>query len=198
MAATPKRASLPKDWPAAGVDLDKALRLLHLPRQVGAHPVDGGMIVAGIGRYGPYVQHDGAFANLASTDEAFDVGINRAVALLAEKRAGRGEGRRGRSAEPLKAVGEHPGSGAAIRVLAGRYGPYVTDGSVNANVPNGVDPSTVTLDQAVALLEARAAATGGRSQQARKTTGGKLRGTKPAARKGTRKTVKSPRRKAPS
>ena len=84
----PKRASLPKDWPPAAMDLDKALRLLRLPREVGAHPEDGKPILAGIGRYGPYVQHDGTYANLPSADEVFEVGLNRAVAVLAEKRAG--------------------------------------------------------------------------------------------------------------
>ncbi len=93
-ATPPRRASLPKDWPPVSVDLDKALRLLHLPRDVGPHPEDGAMIVAGIGRYGPYVQHNGAYASLSSTEEVFEVGLNRAVAALAEKRAG-GRGARG-------------------------------------------------------------------------------------------------------
>ncbi|HXQ46889.1 MAG TPA: topoisomerase C-terminal repeat-containing protein, partial [Caulobacteraceae bacterium] len=151
----PKRASLPKDWPPAGMDLDKALRLLNLPREVGAHPEDGGMIMAGIGRYGPYVQHNGTYANLANADEVFEVGLNRAVSALAEKRAGGG---RPQLAAPvaIKELGAHPGDGAPVRVLAGRYGPYVKHGNVNANVPKGADPAGLTLEQAVELLAARA------------------------------------------
>ena len=89
-----KRASLPKGWPPADMDIDKALRLLSLPREVGNHPDEGGMILAGIGRYGPYVQHNGTYANLPTADEVFEVGINRAVDVLAEKRAGKGAGGR--------------------------------------------------------------------------------------------------------
>jgi DNA topoisomerase-1 len=148
-----KRASLPKDWPPAAVDLEKALRLLRLPREVGAHPQDGAMILAGIGRYGPYVQHGRAYANLSSADEVFDVGLNRAVAALAEKAAGRGRGR-GAPAE-LRALGDHPATGKPVRLLSGRYGPYVKHESVNANLPRGADPQALSLDDAVALLAAR-------------------------------------------
>jgi len=156
----PKRASLPKDWPPPAVDLDKALRLLRLPREVGVHPEDGETILAGIGRYGPYVQHNGTYANVASADEVFDIGLNRAVAVLAEKRAGaRGRGR-GESAA-LKELGAHPADGAPVRVLAGRYGPYVKHGAVNANVPKGADPAALTMDEAVALLAAREGKSGG-------------------------------------
>jgi DNA topoisomerase-1 len=155
VAETPKRASLPKDWPPPGVDLDKALRLLRLPREIGTHPEDGGKIVAGIGRYGPYVQHNGTYANLASADEAFEVGINRAVAVLAEKRAG-GRGGRGAPAPTvLKELGDHPTSGKPVRVLSGRYGPYIKHEDTNANVPKGVDPSLLTMDEAVPLIAAR-------------------------------------------
>jgi len=151
----PKRASLPKDWPPAAVDLDKALRLLRLPREVGPHPEDGKPILAGIGRYGPYVAHAGTYANLPNADEVFDVGLNRAVAVLAEKRAG-GRGGSGRAqATVLKELGEHPADGAPVRILAGRYGPYVKHGAANANVPKGGDPAVLTLEEAVALLAAR-------------------------------------------
>ena len=131
---TPKRASLPKDWPPAAMDLDKAIRLLRLPREVGSHPDDGKMIVAGIGRYGPYVAHEGTYANLPTADEVFEVGLNRAVAVLAEKRAGGARGGRG-EATALKELGVHPTDGAPVRVLAGRYGPYIKHGATNANVP---------------------------------------------------------------
>ncbi|MGE5500776.1 MAG: DNA topoisomerase, partial [Ignavibacteriales bacterium] len=151
----PRRASLPKTWPPAAMDIDKALRLLNLPREVGPHPEDGQMIVAGIGRYGPYVQHNGTYANLSSIDEVFEVGLNRAVAALAEKKAG-AAGKRG-EATALKDLGAHPADGQPVRVLSGRYGPYIKHGSVNANVPKGKDPQAVTLEEAVELLNARAA-----------------------------------------
>ena len=152
----PKRSSLPKGWTPATIDLEKALRLLRLPRDVGAHPEDGQMILAGIGRYGPYVQHGSTYANLPEAEEVFDVGLNRAVTLLAEKRAGGGRPARG-APQALKELGAHPESGEPIRVLSGRFGPYVASGGVNANVPKGSDPQAVTLEQAVALLAERAA-----------------------------------------
>ena len=157
----PKRASLPKGWTPATIDLEKALRLLRLPREVGPHPEDGQLILAGIGRYGPYVQHAGTYANLPEPDEVFDIGLNRAVTVLAEKRASGGRGAARGAAAALKDLGAHPQSGDPIRVLSGRYGPYVSSGGVNANVPRGADPQGVTLEQAVALLAERAAKGGG-------------------------------------
>ncbi|MEW6020402.1 MAG: DNA topoisomerase, partial [Pseudomonadota bacterium] len=156
----PKRSSLPKTWSPAAMDLDKGLRLLRLPREVGEHPEDGQMILAGLGRYGPFVQHNGAYANLESIDEVFEVGLNRAVALIAEKKAG-GKGRRGEAAA-LKDLGAHPADGAPVRILSGRYGPYIKHGSTNANIPRGSDPQDVTLEQAVALLAEREAKGGGK------------------------------------
>jgi DNA topoisomerase-1 len=156
----PKRASLPKGWPPASVDLEKALRLLHLPREVGVHPDEGGMILAGIGRYGPYVQHNGTYANLPSADEVFDVGLNRAVAVLAEKRAGGGRGGRAQAAA-LKELGAHPKDGQPVRILSGRFGPYIKHGATNANVPRGSDPQALTIEKAVSLLAEREAKGGG-------------------------------------
>ena len=161
-ADKPKRSSLPKTWPPAAVDLEKALRLLQLPREVGKHPEDGGMILAGLGRYGPYVQHDKTYASLETIDEVFDVGLNRAVTLLAEKRAGAGS-RPGRgAAAALKELGAHPADGAPIRILSGRFGPYIKHGDTNANVPRGADPQALTMDEAVALLAEREAKGGGK------------------------------------
>ena len=157
----PKRASLPKGWPPAAVDLEKAMRLLRLPREVGAHPDDGQPILAGIGRYGPYVQHAGTYANVESADEVFDIGINRAVAVLAEKRAG--GSRPGRAAATaLKELGAHPTDGAPVRILSGRYGPYIKHGATNANVPKGADPAGLTLEEALVLLAAREGKGGGK------------------------------------
>ncbi|MDP1616495.1 type I DNA topoisomerase [Phenylobacterium sp.] len=162
----PKRSSLPKTWSPAAMDLEKGLRLLRLPREVGAHPEDGQMILAGLGRYGPFVQHNGAYANLESIDEVFEVGLNRAVALIAEKKAG-GKGRRGEAAA-LKELGAHPADGQPVRVLSGRYGPYIKHGATNANVPRGGDPQEVTLEQAVALLAEREAKGGGKKKPVKK------------------------------
>ena len=162
----PKRASLPKDWPPATMDLDKALRLLNLPRPVGDHPEDGKSIVAGIGRYGPFVLHEGTYANLSSVDEVFDVGLNRAVAVLAEKRAGKFGNRA--EATALAELGNHPTDGAPIKVLSGRYGPYIKHGSTNANVPRGKEPTEITLEEAIALLAEREAKGGGKKKPARK------------------------------
>jgi DNA topoisomerase-1 len=186
----PKRASLPKGWSAASMDLEKGLRLLKLPREVGVHPEDGAPILAGIGRYGPFVQHSGTYANLSNVDEVFEVGLNRAVALLAEKRAG-GAGRRG-EAQALKELGAHPADGAPVRVLSGRYGPYIKHGATNANVPRGSDPQALTLEQAVALLAEREAKGGGaKKKPARAAAKAKA---EPAAKKAPAK--KAPAKKA--
>ncbi|MBX3476361.1 MAG: type I DNA topoisomerase [Brevundimonas sp.] len=153
----PKRSSLPKGWSPASLDLDRALRLLSLPRQVGPHPEDGKMISAGLGRYGPFILHDGTYANVADIEEVFDIGLNRAVTLLAEKRAGRAGGR-GAAAAPLKDLGIHPDDGAPVHVMAGRFGPYVKWNKVNATLPRGAAPEDMTLDAALPLLAAKAAA----------------------------------------
>ena len=127
------------------------MRLLSLPREVGVSPDDGKPILAGLGRYGPYVQHDKTYASLANIEEAFEVGLNRAITLIAEKRAGGPRGARGTSA-PLKELGDHPATGKPVRILAGRFGPYIKHEDTNANVPRGKDPQAVTLEEAVALL----------------------------------------------
>jgi DNA topoisomerase-1 len=146
------------------MDLEKGLRLLRLPREVGKHPEDNQPITAGIGRFGPFVLHAGTYANLSGADEVFEVGLNRAVDLLAEKRAG---GARRGEATALKDLGAHPDDGAPVRVLSGRYGPYIKHGSTNANVPRGSDPQEMTLETAVLLLAERAAKGGGKKKPAR-------------------------------
>jgi DNA topoisomerase-1 len=162
-----KRASLPKTWAPATMDLEKGLRLLRLPRDVGNHPEDGEPIIAGIGRFGPFVLHNGTYANLSGVDEVFEVGLNRAVTLLAEKRAG-GAGRGRGETAALKELGAHPADGAPVRVLAGRYGPYIKHGSTNANVPKGKEPGDLTLEEAVLLIAEREAKGGGKKKPARK------------------------------
>jgi DNA topoisomerase I len=154
----PKRASIPRGVDANTVELEYALRLLSLPREVGLHPETGKPITAGFGRYGPFILHDGTYAGLPAVEEAFDIGINRAVALLAEKKAGGGKGRFQRATPTiLKDLGEHPGEGGKVHVLAGRYGPYVKHGEVNATLPRGKEPAALTMDEAVQLIAERIA-----------------------------------------
>nr|MDP9196297.1 topoisomerase DNA-binding C4 zinc finger domain-containing protein [Pseudomonadota bacterium] len=145
----PKRVSLPKGLHAHDLDLDTALKLLALPRDVGKHPETGQMITAGIGRFGPYLKHGTTWKNLTADDDVLSVGLNRAVVLLAEAKSGRG---RGGSAAPGKELGKHPADGKPITVGAGRYGPYVKHGKVFASIPKDTSPDDVTLDQAVELL----------------------------------------------
>ena len=151
----PKRASLSKGISPEDIDLDRAIALLSLPREVGRHPEDGEPIRAGIGRFGPYVQHGKTYANLETGDEVFNIGLNRAVTLLAEKRARGSRGRRF-GGDPGRSLGEHPTKGGPIVVKNGRYGPYVNHDRVNATLPNDKNPDTITLDEAVALLDAKA------------------------------------------
>jgi len=151
----PPRAGIPKGMTPDSIDLEMALKLLSLPREVGLHPESGKPIMANFGRFGPYLAHDGAYASLDSPDEVFTVGINRAVTVLAERKAKGGGPRRGGQA--LKELGAHPESGAPIKVMKGKYGPYVSDGKLNATLPQGSDPISVTMEEAVALLAARAA-----------------------------------------
>ncbi len=154
----PKRASIPKGVDANAVELDYALKLLSLPREVGLHPETGTPITAGLGRYGPFILHDGTYANLPTVDEVFDIGINRAVALLAEKKAGGGRSRFQRAAPTvLKDLGEHPTEGGKVQVLSGRYGPYVKHGDVNATLPRNKEPAALTMDEAVQLIAERRA-----------------------------------------
>ncbi|OYU70056.1 MAG: DNA topoisomerase I [Alphaproteobacteria bacterium PA2] len=186
----PKRISLPKGWSAPDMDLEKGLRLLRLPRDVGLHPEDNIMITAGIGRFGPFVLHNGVYANLPSVDEVFEVGLNRAVAVLAEKRAG-GRGGRGESAA-LKDLGAHPVDGASIKILSGRYGPYIKHGSTNANIPKGADPKDITLEEAVQLIADRVAKGGGKKPAKAKAA------AKPKAAAAKKAPAKKPAAKKPA
>lgn len=159
----PKRSSLPKGWTPETLDLEKALMLLDLPRAVGVHPETGKPIESNIGRYGPYVAHDGVYANLDSVDEVFTVGLNRAVSVLAEKKE---KGARARATPAaLKSLGDHP-DGGEMTVRDGRYGPYVAWGKVNATLPKGSDPQALTVEAAIALLSEKAGKTGGKPAKA--------------------------------
>jgi DNA topoisomerase-1 len=173
----PDRASLPKGWDAATLALEQALMLLDLPRVIGPHPEDGAKVEAGIGRYGPYVKHGPVYANLPEVDEVFTIGMNRAVEVLAQKR-GRGARAAAGSPAALRDLGTHPGGGP-VQVMAGRYGPYVKWENVNATLPKGADPATITLDEALALVAEKASKGGkGRAGKARAAT--KAKAAKPA------------------
>ncbi|RXR27633.1 type I DNA topoisomerase [Sphingobium fluviale] len=152
-----KRGSIPKDLPDGELTLDWAVKLLSLPREVGNHPETGLPIVANLGRYGPYLLHDGKYARLSSTAEIFETGMNAAVVKLAEA-AVKGPRAGGASREPLKVLGKHPRTEAEIKLMAGRFGAYVTDGTTNATLPKSIEQDALTLEEAAQLIDARAAA----------------------------------------
>ena len=165
-----KRASIPKDVPE--LDFDTALKLLSLPREVGLHPETSKPITASIGRYGPYLAHDGKYARLQSTAEVFETGMNAAVSKLAD--AEKGAGARSGSREPIATFADSPVTGKPVKVMEGRFGPYVTDGTTNATLPKSVAPDALTLEEAAQLIDERAA----KGPPARKG-----KGRRPAARK---------------
>ena len=158
-AGKPKRTSLPKGVTPDTVDLAKAVDLLALPRVVGSHPESGQDILANIGRYGPYVQHGRTYASLTAEDDVLNVGIERALELIAKK---------DKKSQALKSLGNHPETGEPVDVMEGRYGPYVKHQKVNASLPKGTDPESITLDEAVALIAAKAASKGKKGGRRRK------------------------------
>jgi DNA topoisomerase-1 len=216
----PKRTGIPKGTDKTEVDLEMAIKLLSLPREVGTHPEDGKKITANFGRFGPYVAHNGIYASLESPEDVFELGLNRAVTLLAEKKA-KGPGRRG--AQTLKDLGAAP-DGRAIKVLKGKFGPYVSDGETNATLPEGTEPDAVTMERALALIAERAAKGGkkkkakavpkaekpkgekkakaeksadkpngaGKKAAAKKTTSNKKKAAKPAAKAASKAQAKPP------
>jgi DNA topoisomerase-1 len=149
-AEKPKRASLQGGMTESTVTLDEALRLLSLPREVGLHPDDGQPITANFGRFGPYVKHGDEFRSLESEDDVFTISLDAALALLRAPKQSRR-----RQATQKKVLRELSRDGATIKVLAGRYGPYVTDGSVNASIPKTMNPDAISYEEAQNLLAAR-------------------------------------------
>jgi DNA topoisomerase-1 len=145
----PKRTSLLKGMEPGDVDLDLALRLLELPRTLGQHPETGKVVKAAVGRFGPYVSHDGVFASVKAPDNVLEIELDRALELLAQKK-------KGSTKSVLKELGEHP-DGGPIQVLDGRYGPYVKYKRTNATLPKDVDPASVTLEMALQLIEEKKA-----------------------------------------
>ncbi|MGH1418618.1 MAG: type I DNA topoisomerase [Hyphomicrobiaceae bacterium] len=202
----PKRSGIPKGMDPETVDFEFALKLLSLPRVVGEHPETKKEITAGLGRYGPFVLHDGMYANVESLQDVFDIGVNRAVVVLAEKAAGGGKGRFQRQkATVLKDLGEHPIEGGPMQVLDGRYGPYIKHNKINATVPKGTEPTDVTVDEAVQLLAERAAKAGKKKKKpakkkatakkktpTKKKTAKKAASKKAPAKKTAKKTTKKP------
>jgi DNA topoisomerase-1 len=162
----PRRAGIPKNISPSDIELDLALKLLSLPREIGRHPETGEPITAGLGRFGPFVRHEKTYASLEAGDEVFDIGLNRAVTLIAEKIL-KGPSRRF-GADPGKPLGEHPQRGGTIVVKNGRYGAYVSIDGINATLPSDKTPETVTLEEAIALIDERAAKGGGKPARVKK------------------------------
>jgi DNA topoisomerase-1 len=194
----PPRASIPKGTEIDTVNLEMALNLLSLPRFIGDHP-DGGTVEAAIGRFGPYVMWQmplepgkktaqKVYANIQDATEVFSIGMNRAVELIAQKAA---KGGRGAAAEPLKELGEHPTEGGPVNVMEGRYGPYVKWGKINATLPKETEPTSVTLEEAIKLINAKA------PQKAKaKAKTPKKPAAKPVAKKPATKAAAKPKNKA--
>ena len=188
----PKRSGIPKGTDKSDVDLEMAIKLLSLPREVGLHPEDGKKISANFGRFGPYVAHNGIYASLPSPEDVFEIGLNHAVTLLAEKKA-KGPGRRG--AQTLKDIGAAP-DGKPIKVLKGKFGPYVSDGETNATLPEGTEPESVTMEQALALIAERAAKGGKKKKAAKAPKAEKKAKAEPKTDKKTTKKEKAAPKKA--
>jgi DNA topoisomerase-1 len=162
--AKPKRVSWPKEMPLDQADLASALKLLSLPRELGLHPESGKKVIVNIGRFGPYIGHDGKFKSIPRSDSIFDINLERAVELLAQARD---------SNTVLRVLGEHPDDKTSVEICSGRYGPYARHGKVNATLPKDVSPDAITLEEALELIAAKAAKGGGKTR-------------KPAAKKATK------------
>jgi DNA topoisomerase I len=201
----PKRAGIPKNTSPSDIELDLALKLLSLPREIGKHPETGEPITAGLGRFGPFVKHEKTYASLEAGDEVFDIGLNRAVTLIAEKILKGPSGRRF-GADPGKPLGDHPTLGA-VAVKSGRYGAYVTSGGVNATIPSDKTQDTITLPEAIALIDERVAKGGGKPKRGKKAATAKKpaakadaegKPSKPAKKAAAKKSVTKPKSDAAS
>ncbi|MFQ5783856.1 MAG: type I DNA topoisomerase [Alphaproteobacteria bacterium] len=186
----PKRATLPKGLPPDDIDLEKALGLLALPREIGRHPETGEPILAGIGRFGPYLKYEGAYVSLPAGDDVLAVGLNRAVALIAENK------KRRRASGPLREIGPHPKDGKPVTVMKGRYGPYLRHDGVNAPLPKSASAETIALEEAVAQIAAHGKPARGRARK----SGGAKKATAKAPRKSAKKAAvkKASASKAPA
>jgi len=178
----PKRVALPKTLPPETIEFDLACKLLSLPREVGKHPESGKLIKAGIGRYGPYVQHEKTYKSLETTDDVLTIGLNRAVDLLAQPNKGGGGGGN------TKRLGEHPEDGKVVSAGIGRFGPYVRHGRTFASLPKDLGVEEVTLEQALELIAAKVAKGGKPKKAPAKKT--------PAKKTTAKKTAKKPAKSA--
>jgi DNA topoisomerase I len=173
----PKRVSIPKEIPIADVNIDTANMLLSLPRDLGLHPETNKKIVANIGRFGPYVNHDGKFKSIPKTESVFSIDNVGAVALLAAANTG---------PAPIADLGAHPSGEGRVEIYAGRYGPYVQHAKIRATIPKSIEPEDLTIDEALGLLAEKA----GKDAAASKT-GGKTGSKKSAVKSAAAKTVVS-------
>jgi DNA topoisomerase-1 len=192
----PKRVSWPKEMPLEQADLASALKLLSLPRELGLHPVSGKKVIVNIGRFGPYVGHDGKFKSIPRADSIFDISLDRAVELLAQAREGN---------TVLRVLGDHPDDKNTVEICSGRYGPYVRHGKINATLPKGVSPDAITLEEALELIAAKAKQGGGKIKKpAAKTTRVKataktsIKKAKPAIKKVAAEKITKPATKKPA
>jgi DNA topoisomerase-1 len=170
--AKPKRVSWPKEMPIEQADLAGALKLLSLPRELGAHPETGKKVIVNIGRFGPYIGHDGKFKSIPRSDSIFDIRLDRAVELLAQARDGN---------TVLRVLGDHPDDKASVEICSGRYGPYARHGKINATLPKGVSPDEITLEEALELIASKAAKGGAGKTKAVKKPTAKAKAAKPKA-----------------
>jgi DNA topoisomerase-1 len=157
----PKRVSLPKNVAPEAATLEIALKMLALPRDLGAHPETAKKVVANIGRFGPYVNHDGQFKSIPKDENVFDISLERAVALLKEPKSPGGRG-------ALRVLGKHPEDGQAVALYSGKYGPYVKHGKVNATLPDKDAIDSISLEEALALLAAKAKGKGKKPAKGRR------------------------------
>jgi DNA topoisomerase-1 len=186
----PKRVSWPKEMPLEQADLAGALKLLALPRELGAHPETGKKVIVNIGRFGPYIGHDGKFKSIPRSDSIFDIGLDRAVELLAQARDGN---------TVLRTLGDHPDDKASVEICSGRYGPYARHGKVNATLPKGVSPDEITLEEALELIAAKAAKGGvGKTKGAKKPAAKAKTATKTSKAKAAPKAKAEPKAAKPA
>jgi len=193
----PKRVSLLKNMDPSEVNLDVALQLLSLPRLLGEHPETGKPVQAGVGRFGPYIVHDGVYASLKKDDNVLEVDLDRALELvaLAANRKGKQGGERSSKKNVLKELGEHP-DGGPVQVLDGRYGPYVNYKKTNVTLPKEMTPESVTMEQALAWIAAKGGATGAATNSAaRRPPVGRRR--RAGTQKGTPTRTVRPKRASP-
>ncbi len=184
----PKRVSWPKEMSLENADLANALKLLSLPRDLGLHPESGKKIIVNIGRFGPYIGHDGKFKSIPRSDSIFDISLARAVELLAQARDNN---------TVLRTLGDHPEDKASVEICSGRYGPYARHGKVNATLPKDISPDEITLEQALELIAAKAAKGGTGKSKVVKKSPAKAKVSKPkATEKAPLSTAKKPAKKA--